>query len=358
MLKKINSKTYIIAEIGVNHNGSLILAKKLIKEAKKSGADAVKFQNFKADNLTTKKAKQAPYQVQNTKKKEEQYKMLKRLELPNNYYFILKRFAQKNGIHFISSVFDEESVDFLVNKLKNNLIKVPSGEITNILLLKKLNINKYRILLSTGMSNYEEIIDAINVIARNKVFKFQKQKVKLINPKILRKIRKNLCIMHCVTNYPVEDKQANLGCIENMISDFKLDIGYSDHTKGTMAPVLAVSKGAKIIEKHFTLNKKMSGPDHLASLEPKEFKLMVSKIRLFETMLGDGNKRLQKCEIPNLKIARKSIVAKKLIKKNEKFTYENLTVKRPGTGLSPFLIEKILNKKSTRKFFPDQIIKI
>ena len=358
MLSSKTNKIYLIAEIGVNHNGQFSMAKKMIKHAKKSGADAVKFQNFKAEKLVTKKTKKAPYQVKNTKNTETQFEMLKKLELEEKDYFLLKKYAKKNKIEFISSVFDDESIDFLVKKLKLKIIKIPSGEITNYLILKKLNVFRYKILLSTGMSNYADIIKAINTIAKKKVYELRKGKVFIINKKIYKKIRKNLCLLHCVTDYPVKDNFANLNCIDNFIKDFKLVAGYSDHTLGILAPIVSASKGAKIIEKHFTLNKNMKGPDHLASSNPKEFKEMTKNIRKLESMSGNGKKIIQKCELKNVKIARKSIVARTLIKKNHKFTYKNITTKRPGKGLNPFLIKKLLNKKSKKTFYPDELIKI
>jgi sialic acid synthase SpsE len=356
MFKK--KKIYIIAEIGVNHNGSLKLAKKLIKSAKKSGADAVKFQIFKTTNLTTNNAALAPYQLKNTKKKESQKEMLSKLELPNKCFLILKRFAKKNKIDFICSVFDVESLNFLNKELKSKIIKIPSGEMTNFFLLKKLNFYKKKILLSTGMSNYKEIVEAINLISKKKVFKLNNGKIKIINYKTYEKIKNKLFLLHCVSCYPLEYNQANLECINNMIKDFKLPIGYSDHTLGVIAPLIAASKGARIIEKHFTLNKKSFGPDHLASLDPLEFKNMVKNLRLFEFMNGNGRKIMQKCEIKNAKFVKKSLVAKKIIKKNEKFSFLNLTAKRPQTGISPVLIDKIINKKAKKIFLPDEIISI
>lgn len=349
-------KTYIIAEAGVNHNGKLSLAKKLVLKAKKTGADAVKFQTFHTESLVTKFAIQAPYQIKNMKKKEKQFNMLKRYELKNKDYFQLKKLCKKNKIDFISSVFDENSISFLLNKLNLKVIKLPSGEINNFLILKKLKLSNYKILISTGMSNYQDIVNVLNTISNKKIYKFKEGKITFKNSKELKKLKKNICIMHCVTDYPVKYNQANLQCIDNIIKDFNLITGYSDHTLGTQASLIAVAKGAKVIEKHFTLSKKMKGPDHLASLEPEEFSKMVKNIREFEIMNGDGKKKLQKCEIQNSKVAKKSIVAKVLINKNEKFTYKNLTVKRPGTGLNPFMIKQLINKKSKKKYYPDQLI--
>ena len=350
-------KTYVIAEIGVNHNGNVLLAKKMIKKAKKSGANAVKFQSFKAKNLVTIFAKQAPYQTKNTKIKEKQIDMLKKYELLDNVYLLLKKECKKNKIDFISSVFDEESYDFLSQKIKPKIVKVPSGELTNYLLLKKLNYKSNYIFLSTGMSNYSEIIDALNVIAKKKVFSLDKNnQIVILDKKLHTKIKKKICLMHCITDYPVSDNFANINCISSFIKDFKLVIGYSDHTIGDLGPIIAISKGAKIIEKHFTLNKNFQGPDHLASLDFNEFKEMVKKIRISEKMFGTGIKKMEKCEIKNSKVARKSLVAKEKISKGELFTYKNITAKRPGGGRSPFKILKLINKKSKKIYMKDQFI--
>tara|TARA_B100000902_G_C27312755_1_gene919393 strand:+ start:2773 stop:3852 length:1080 start_codon:yes stop_codon:yes gene_type:complete len=357
-LNLTNNKIYVIAEIGVNHNGKFSIAKKLVDEAVKCGADAVKFQIFNTNNLVTKKADLAPYQKKNLNKDLSQYKMLKKLELKSEEFEKLKHYCKKKRIDFLNSIFDEKSFEFNKKVLKSKLIKIASGELNNIFLLKKINILKEKVILSTGMSNYQEITTSLNYLSKKNVFKFKNKKIKVINKQFLKILKKNLFLMHCVTDYPVKDKFANLKCIDNMIKDFQLKVGYSDHTKGIFAPLIAVSKGAKIIEKHFTLNKKSNGPDHKASLEPKEFMEMIKMIRKFELMNGDGIKKLQKCEQDNLKIARKSLVAKNFIKKNEKFTFKNVTAKRPAKGLNPFLFKKILNKKSKKEYQPNEIIKI
>ena len=352
-----SKKTYVIAEIGVNHNGSVRLAKKMIKEAKKCGADAVKFQSFKAKNLATDFAKQAPYQIKNTKTKEKQIKMLKKYELNDNSYYILKKECKKNRVEFISSIFDEESYNFLLNKIKPKIIKIPSGEITNYFILKKLNYKNNYIFLSTGMSNNSEIINALNTIAKKRVFSLNKKnQILILDKKTHRKIKKKICLMHCVTDYPVKYDYANIDCVSSFIKDYKLVIGYSDHTIGNLGPVIAISKGAKIIEKHFTIDKDLSGPDHIASLNCKEFKEMVEKIRISEKMFGSGIKKMEKCEIKNSKIARKSLVARKKIYKGELITYRNVTAKRPGNGKNPFDFIKMINKKSKKNYLKDQFI--
>jgi N,N'-diacetyllegionaminate synthase len=356
MIYNFKDKVFIIAEIGVNHNGNLSLAKKLIIAAKKSGADAVKFQNFTAEKLVTKNAKKAPYQIKNTKNDKSQFEMLKNLELKKNYYFNLLKFCKLKKIEFLSSVFDAESILFLKNKLKINIIKVPSGEITNPLILDSLNLKDYYVILSTGMSNMKEIINAINSIAKKKIYKLVNKKVTIDNKEELNKIKKKLIIMHCVTDYPVQNQYANLQCINTLQKDLKIQIGYSDHTKGVIAPLIAVSKGAKIIEKHFTLDKNMRGPDHSASLDPKEFKKMVDNIRTFEIMNGKGIKKLFICEKNNKKVVRKSLIANTFIKKGEKFTYENITTKRPGTGICASKINKYINIKSKKNYEMDDLI--
>ena len=356
MIYSSKDKTFIIAEIGVNHNGNLSLAKRLILAAKKSGADAVKFQNFTAEKLVTRDAKKAPYQIKNTKNNKSQFKMLKKLELKKNYYYDLLKFCKSKKIEFLSSVFDRESIAFLKNELKINTIKIPTGEITNPLILEKLNLQSYYVILSTGMSNMSEIINAINIIAKKNIYKIVNKKILINNKKEFNKVKKKLIVMHCVTDYPVEDQYANLQCINTLQNVLKIKIGYSDHTKGIIAPLIAVSKGARVIEKHFTLNKAMSGPDHSASLNPKEFKKMVENIRTFETMNGVGIKKMFNCEKINKKIARKSLIANMPIKKGEKFTYKNITTKRPGNGICSSKINEYVNKISKRNYQQDDFI--
>jgi N-acetylneuraminate synthase len=356
MIYNLKNKIFIIAEIGVNHNGNLSLAKKLILAAKKSGADAVKFQNFTAEKLVTKNAKKAPYQEKNTKNNKPQFDMLKKLEFKKDYYYELLKFCKSKKIKFLSSVFDGESIDFLKNELKINTIKVPSGEITNPLILDRLNLEHYYIILSTGMSSIKEIVNAINIISKKVVYKIVNKKIIINNKKEFNIIKKKLIVMHCVTDYPVEDRYANLQCINTMQNDLKIEIGYSDHTKGIIAPLIAVSKGAKVIEKHFTINKNMKGPDHLASLNPQEFKKMVESIRTFEKMNGVGIKKMFNCERINKKIARKSLIANTVIKKGERFTYRNITTKRPGNGVCSSKFKKYINMISKKNYQPDDFI--
>lgn len=333
----IKKKTFIIAEAGVNHNGSLKTAKKLIYNAKIIGADAIKFQTFKAENLSTKNSPKANYQKKLIHKNETQFKMLKKLELSKKMHYKCIEYCKKVKITFLSSAFDLESLDFL-KKIKIPIFKVPSGELTNYLYLKRLGSFNKKIYLSTGMSNLKEIDQAIKTL------------IKFGTPK------KKISLLHCNTEYPTPFKDANLKSIITLKKKFNLEVGYSDHTESIEASLAAVALGASIIEKHFTLDRKMYGPDHLTSLETNEFEQLIKKIRNIETSLGNGIKRASKSEKKNLKIVRKSIVASKKINKGEKFNYENLTVKRPGTGINPMNISKIVGKVAKKKFMPDDII--
>ena len=330
-------KTFIIAEAGVNHNGSLKIAKKLILKAKIIGADAIKFQTFKAENLSTKNSPKADYQKKLTHKNETQFKMLKRLEFSKRMHHECMEYCKKLKIVFLSSAFDVDSLNFL-KKLKLSVFKVPSGELTNYIYLKKLGSFNKKIYLSTGMANLKEINQAIKTL-----MKFGTKK-------------RNITLLHCNTEYPTPFEDANLMSIITLKKKFNLEVGYSDHTVSIEASLAAVTLGASVIEKHFTLDKKMSGPDHLASLEVNEFKQLIKKIRNIEVSLGNGVKQASKSEKKNLKIVRKSIVAAKKIKKGEKFNYENLTAKRPGTGINPMNITKIIGKVAKRNFMPDEII--
>lgn len=355
MIKNLK-KIKVIAEIGVNHNGSITLAKKLIEEAKKSGADFVKFQNWKADKLVTKDAKMANYQIRNTKKKFKQIHLLKPLELKDNDYFILKKFSEKRKIQFLSSPFDEESYQFLSNKLRCKIIKIPSGEINNFLMLKNVNLDNQKIFLSTGMASLTEIADCINFISKSKIYETKKNKIVIKKRSKLRFLKKRVILMHCVTDYPVPDNFANLSAIKTMKETFELPVGYSDHTAGIIAPTIAVSFGATLIEKHLTYDQNLKGPDHKASLNPSQFKKMINNIRTYEKMEGDGIKSPQTCEKKNMKVARKSIVARQKIKKGEIFTLQNITVKRPAGGKNPSRYFKFLGKISKKNYTKDQKI--
>jgi N-acetylneuraminate synthase len=349
-----NNKVCVIAEIGVNHNGKLSIAKKLIKIAKRSGADVVKFQNFNSNDLVTMSAKKAKYQKLNTKNNNSQYSMLKMLELKNKDYFELKKLANSLKLGFLSSPFDNKSLSFLQNELKINTIKIPSGEITNFKLLSKLKNNS--VILSTGMSNLNEIAEAINVIFHKKIYSIKKE-IKIIDKKFYNKIYDKIIILHCVSDYPVKESFANLLAIKQIKDTFQLRVGFSDHTSELLAPSIAVVLGCVVIEKHLTINKKLEGPDHRASLNPIEFSQMVNQIRRVELMLGDGIKKLEKCEINTRKIARKSLVALKNIKKKEKFTEKNLTTKRPGTGVPASQFFKYIGTRSKKNYKINDLIK-
>ena len=331
----MSSKVKIIAEAGVNHNGNLKLAYRLIDAAKFAGADYVKFQTGIPELSISKYAKKAKYQIKNTKKKESQLQMVKRITLPLSCFYKLKKYSKKKKINFLSSPFDEISLKYL-KKLNMEYIKVASGEIINYPLIKKIAKSKKKIILSTGMSTMKEIGNAFKILKKNGA--------------------RTITLLQCNTEYPTPYEHVNLKAMLTMKNNFKTDVGLSDHSLGIEAPVAAVALGAKIIEKHLTLNKKMKGPDHLSSLEPKEFKLMVRSIRNVEKCLGNGKKIPSLSEKPNIKAARKSIVASRNIYKGELFTSNNLTTKRPGDGLSPMLWNKVLGKKAKKNYLKDQKI--
>lgn len=356
-------KTYIIAEAGVNHNGNKKLALELIDIASESGADAIKFQTFKAENLVTPYAKQAAYQSLNSGVEESQYQMLKKLELENEFYFDLESRCKEKNIDFLSTAFDLESLNFLVSNFNLSYLKVPSGEITNGPFLLSHALTGKNIILSTGMSDLKEIKKALSVLAFGYLKKIETKKIlekdltdafnSIEGQNIL---KKKVTILHCTSDYPASINEINLGAMETIRDKFNTKVGYSDHSKGFLVSLSAAILGANVIEKHFTKNKKLKGPDHKASLNPKELKQMISLIREFEVIRGSKEKRPSKSEIKNLKIVRKSIVAKEKIKKGEKFTEKNLTFKRPGGGMSPMNLWKILGTKSKKDYEKEDII--
>lgn len=332
--------TIIIAEAGVNHNGSIDLAKKLIDMASEAGVDFIKFQTFKSANLVTKTATQADYQKKNVLDSDNsQYNMLKKLELSAEQHRELVHYCNEKGIRFLSSAFDIESVDFLAS-LKLGLWKIPSGEITNYPYIKKIASYGEPVILSTGMSTIQEISDTINLLV---YFGLPLDKI---------------TILHCNTEYPTPMCDVNLLAMNKMKQTFKVEVGYSDHTLGIEVPIASVALGARVIEKHFTLDRNLPGPDHKASLEPNELKIMVNAIRNIELALGSENKYVSPSEIKNKDIARKSIVAAKRILAGELFTEDNLTVKRPGTGISPMKWEDIIGQVSKRDFIEDELIEL
>src|SRR3989339_380979 len=331
------NKIYIIAEAGVNHNGSLKTAKELINKAAFAGADAVKFQTFRADTIVSIHAPKADYQKKLTGLNESQYQMLKKLELSYDNHLELKKHCQKMKIDFLSSAFDIDGVKFL-KRLKLKFIKVPSGEITNLPYLEAVGGLNGKVLLSTGMSELVEIADAVEVLVKNGTK------------------RSNITLLQCNTDYPAPFEDANLRVLNTLAQRFKLPVGYSDHTVGIEASIAAAALGATVIEKHFTLDRAMPGPDHKASIEPAELKLLVKSVRNIEAALGSGIKKPTKSELRNIKAARKSIVAAVPVMKNELFTEQNIAVKRPGTGISPMLWHEILGKRANKNFGKDELI--
>jgi N-acetylneuraminate synthase/N,N'-diacetyllegionaminate synthase len=325
---------FIVAEAGVNHNGKVGLAKKLIDTAKVSGADAVKFQTFKTHKVVTKYAEKAHYQKQ-IHLKESQYDMIKKLELAFEDTKKLFDYAERRKITFLSSAFDEESVD-LLDCLGVGAFKVASGEITNFPLLRYIAQKKKPVILSTGMSTYEEIQEALDTLRKDGA--------------------KEIVVLHCVTSYPARIEDANLRTIETLRNRFRLPVGFSDHTLSTTVPAVAVALGSVLIEKHFTLSKELPGPDHRASLEPSEFKHMVSTIREAERALGDGVKRLTAEEEEIRKVARRSIVARVRIPIGTTLREDMLDFKRPGIGLEPKHINQVIGKKAKKDIAPDELI--
>ena len=333
--------TIIIAEAGVNHNGSIELAKQLVDKAVEAGVDYIKFQTFKASNLVTKTAKQAEYQQRNIGREgDSQYRMLKKLELsPENHEFLVS-YCQEKGIKFFSTAFDFDSIDYL-HSLNLGLWKIPSGEVTNYPFLKRVASYNEKTILSTGMCDMGDVRRAVEVLYRNGLLK------------------ENLILLHCNTEYPTPYEDVNLKAMGALREEFGVEVGYSDHTKGIEVPIAAVALGATVIEKHFTLDRNLEGPDHKASLEPNELKAMVEAIRNIEMAIGgDGTKHISVSERKNIVIARKSIIASRDIKKGEMLTEENLTVKRPGTGISPMRWEEVIGTKAIRDFKEEDLIEL
>ncbi len=325
---------FIIAEAGVNHNGRVRLAEKLIRAAKKSGADAIKFQTFKAESLVTEEAAMAAYQVRNTGKKQSQLDMLKKLELKLQAFAHLKKYCDKNGIIFLSTPHSEDVVDFLYPLVP--AYKIGSGDLTNIPLLEKIAKKKKPMIISTGMSTLKEIKRAVDAVRRTG--------------------NREIILTHCTTNYPCPTEDVNLKAINTLEKKFKVPVGYSDHTKGMIASEVAAAIGARAIEKHFTLDKNLPGPDHKASLEPDEFKQMVANIREVEKILGSAVKKPTKSELEIQKIVRKSLVAKVGINKGTIISRSMLICKRPGTGISPFMIKQVIGKKAKANIEKDKIV--
>ena len=335
------SRVLIIAEAGVNHNGSIENAFKLIDAAVDAGVDYVKFQTFKSENLVSKAAKKADYQIQNTgNSTDSQYEMLKKLELSHENHELLIDYCKRKNIQFFSTAFDLVSLQYL-KEIGLDIVKIPSGEITNLPYLRKAAQLFKKVILSTGMCTMEDIEAAINIFLAENISK------------------NNITILHCNTEYPTPMNDVNLKAMLSIQKEFGTDIGYSDHTLGIEVPVAAVALGASVIEKHFTLDNTMEGPDHAASLEPQQLKEMVKAVRNIEQAIsGDGIKKPSESEMKNIEIARKSIVALTSISKGAIFTEENLTIKRPGTGISPMKWDEVIGKVADREYKVDELIQL
>tara|TARA_A100001388_G_scaffold277565_1_gene269523 strand:- start:4451 stop:5452 length:1002 start_codon:yes stop_codon:yes gene_type:complete len=330
------NRVLIIAEVGVNHNGDIRIAKDLIKISAEVGADIVKFQTFKSEKLVTNNARKANYQV-DSNLGETQLEMLEKLELDNNQIDELIKCAKKNKIEFLSTAFDMDSLDYLI-KLNLKRFKIPSGEITNLPYLRKIGEQKKPTILSTGMADMDEINKAVST---------------LLNSGLSRNL---LTIMHCTSEYPAPFDEVNLSALNSLKKDLNLNIGYSDHTIGMEVAIASVALGASVIEKHITLDSSMSGPDHLSSMEPGKFSRMVSSIRNIELSMGDGVKKPTKSEIKNKLVVRKSIYASKDIKKGTVFSENNITIKRPEGGISPMEWDNVIGEKAKKDFLKDEII--
>jgi len=328
---------FIIAEAGVNHNGSIKIAKDLINVAVESGADAVKFQTFKAEKLVSKTAEKADYQKKTTEASESQFDMLKKLELDVEAHQELLVYCQEKNIMFLSTPFDHDSINML-NDLGLETFKIPSGEITNLPYLRHVGSLNKKVVLSTGMSNLKEISDALTILTNAGT------------------LNENITVLHANTMYPTPMEDVNLNAMQTIHKEFGVAVGYSDHTLGIEVDIAAVAMGASIIEKHFTLDKGMEGPDHKASLEPEELKAMVSAIRNIEKALGSNEKILSPSEEINLNIARKSIVASCPIRKGELLSEKNISTKRPGTGISPMNWDEIIGVVATKDYQTDEAI--
>lgn len=331
------NRVFIIAEAGVNHNGNIKIAEKLVDAAATAGADAVKFQTFKAENLVCKNTCKADYQMKTTDREESQFDMLKKLELTSEMHEQLIDYCKQKEIMFLSTPFDIDSLNYLV-ACGVEMIKVSSGEIANYPFLREIGKTRKKVIISSGMSTLDEVRDALKVLKDNG--------------------SDDVIVLHCNTEYPTPYADVNLRAMLALKEELQVPVGYSDHTQGIEVPIAAAALGASVIEKHFTLDKSMEGPDHKASLEPDELQAMVRAIRNIESALGNGEKKPSESEKKNIGIVRKSIVAKCDISDGELFTEDNLTTKRPGTGISPMLWEQVIGSTAKRKFEADELIEI
>lgn len=333
----INNKVFIIAEAGVNHNGSVEIAKRLVDAAVRAGVDAVKFQTFKTELVISRFAPKAEYQKKSTGRKETQFEMAKKLELDPEAFKDLLRYCKQKGITFLSTPFDLESID-LLNKLGVGVFKIPSGEITNFPYLRKIGALNKKVIMSTGMANLSEVKEALDILVSVGTRK------------------KDITVLHCTTAYPAAIEDVNLKTMLTIKEAFQVNVGYSDHSLGIEVPIAAVALGAQVIEKHFTLSKNMEGPDHKASLEPNELKAMVKAIRNIEAALGNGIKKPSRAEQRNKKVVRKSIVAKIDISKGEEIAGYMLDIKRPGTGVQPKFLNRVIGKSAERDIKKDRVL--
>lgn len=359
---KETQKIYIIAEAGVNHNGSLNKAKEMVRVAAAADADAIKFQTFKAAHLVSQSAPKAAYQLQATNEEESQYEMLEKLELTIEMHQELMRECKKYKIEFLSTPFDSDSLQLLVGQCGLHTIKIPSGEITNAPFLLEIAKTDQAVILSTGMSTLGEIETALGILAfgyldveeKPSLEAFQRRFVSDAGQAIL---RQKVTLLHCTTEYPAPYDEVNLKCMDTLLNAFQLPVGYSDHTKGITISLAAAARGACVIEKHFTLDKTLPGPDHKASLEPDELNDMIAGIRNIERAMGNGMKVPLASELKNLEIARKSLVAAIPIEKGSAFSEKNLTAKRPGNGISPLRYWEMLNRMATVNYHRDDQVK-
>lgn len=333
----IGEKTLVIAEAGVNHNGDLHTAKKLVDAAVEAGADVVKFQTFQANQLATELAEQAAYQQQALGHSQGQLAMLQKLELSPEEHYELSNYCRGRGIEFLSTAFDLPSIELLTS-LGIKRWKIPSGEITNLPYLRQIGSRAQPVILSTGMANLGEIEAALGVLNQAGTPSYK------------------ITVLHCTTDYPAPLEEVNLRAMHTIAQSFGVAVGYSDHTEGIEVPIAAVALGAKIIEKHLTLDRNLPGPDHRASIEPDQFAAMVIGIRKIEQALGDGIKRATPSELKNIPVARKSLVASTLIHAGEVFSLDNLAAKRPGTGISPMHIDELIGRRATKEYIEDEPI--
>ncbi|NTV49359.1 MAG: N-acetylneuraminate synthase [Geobacteraceae bacterium] len=354
--------TYIIAEAGVNHNGSLDMAKKLVEVAAEAGADAVKFQTFKADKLVSRLAPKAEYQARTTASDESQHEMIRKLELDEHAHETLIEHCKVCSIEFLSTPFDLESVDLLARRFDLPIIKIPSGDITNAPLLLKIAQTGKPVILSTGMCTLGEVEDALGVLAfgylgssKPSISAFRAAYCSAQGQSVL---QNRVTLLHCTTEYPAPFEDVNLKVMDTLRSAFGLPVGYSDHSEGITVPIAAVARGAVVIEKHFTLDSNLPGPDHKASLEPAELKQMVAAIRIVEQALGSGRKYPTPSELKNINVARKSLVAARSITSGELFTAESISVKRPGNGLSPMHNWEMSGRTSSKNYGVDEVIEL